>query len=148
MMRRGTRRQALRIGVGLAGTFAAGPVFARTEVEQIVAAFTGGRTPEAAGIRLDVPAMADNANAVPVGVKLTERMTAEAYCTEMILLAEKNPRPLASRFRFTPAIGVADVATRIRLSETQHVTVLAKMSDGRILGERRELTITGGGCGW
>lgn len=142
------RRVAIRAGAGLAGLYAAGPAFARTEVDSIVTTFTAGRAPEPGGIALTVPALADNANAVPVGIRLTVPLGDGVHCEELIVVTEKNPRPLACRFRFTPHIGVVDVATRIRLSETQHVQVLARMSDGRILSERQELTITGGGCGW
>lgn len=143
-----TRRRAMELGAALGCALVAGPALARQEVEEIVSAFTGGRTPEASGITLELPALADNANAVPVAVRLGEPMTEASFCEELVIIAEANPRPLAASFRFTPRVGVADVGTRLRLTETQHVRVLARMSDGRILGDRREVTITGGGCGW
>ncbi len=146
-----SRRQTLRIGCGAGAALGFGllatPLAARPELDEIVAAFTGGRAPEASGVTLELPVLADNANAVPVGVRLDAPMTEEAFCEELVILAEANPRPLAATFRFTPRIGLADVGTRLRLTETQHVRVLARMSDGRILGDRREVTITGGGCG-
>ncbi len=150
-MRRLTRRETLGLAVaaGAAGAvLSAPPAAARPEVEEIVAGFTGGRPAAAGGVTLDVPALADNANAVPIGVRIDEPMTDASYCEELVIIAEANPRPLAATFRFTPLIGVADVSTRLRLVETQHVAVLARMSDGRILSDRREVIITGGGCGW
>jgi len=147
-----TRRETLRVGAGLGAAFGCvllgAPAVARPEVDEIVAAFTGGRTPDTAGITLDVPVLADNANAVTIAVRIDEPMTDEFFCEELVLITEANPRPLAATFRFSPRVGVADVAVRLRFAETQHVVALARMSDGQILGDRREVTITGGGCGW
>ena len=144
-----TRRETIGLGAAaFGGLLLGGPAGARPEVDEIVAAFTGGQTPDPAGITLEVPVLADNANAVTVAVRLDEAMTDELFCEELVLITEAHPRPLAATFRFTPRMGVADVAVRLRFAETQHVTALARMSDGRILGDRREVTITGGGCGW
>lgn len=147
-MKRLTRRETLGLTGALGAMLLGVPAAARAEVEAIIARFTGDSTAWTSGVTLDVPALADNANAVPVGVRLDAPMTDDRFCEELILIAEANPRPLAATFRFTPRIGVADVATRLRLVETQHITALARMSDGSILGDRREVIITGGGCGW
>jgi len=142
------RREALCLAAAAAATVAAGPALARPEVESLVADFARGRAPQAGGLTLDVPLTADNPNAVPLAVKLDRRFTDTLWCEEIMLLADHNPRPLVSRFRFERRMGMADVAIRIRLAESQTVTALARMNDGSVLMASREVTVAGGGCGF
>lgn len=123
------------------------PSFARSDVEALVSAFAKGRQPVEGGLALDVPLTADNANAVPVGIKLQQRFTDSLWCEEILVIADRNPRPAACRFLFERAMGMADVATRIRLAESQNVIALARMSDGAVMMQTRPVTVTGGGCG-
>jgi sulfur-oxidizing protein SoxY len=50
-------------------------------------------------------------------------------------------------FHFTPASGVAEANTRIRLAQTQNVTAVAKMSDGSFFAASKQVKVTIGGCG-
>lgn len=117
------------------------------EVKAIVDAFLNGAQPSTQGITLDMPVLGDNPASVPIKVKVDLPITPESYCEEIIILAEGNPRPLACRFEFTPLIGSAEVAIRLRLIETQAIQALARMSDGRVLVARRHIAVTAGGCG-
>jgi sulfur-oxidizing protein SoxY len=74
-------------------------------------------------------------------------MTVEDHVTEVRLIADRNPRPVIATFHFTPAMGRAEAATRIRLAATQNVVVLAKTSRGEVLSDRRQIKVTIGGCG-
>lgn len=145
------------MGAGLVSLFVPGMAQAQNSTaapqtdsavsDQIAAEFLGGATPAAGGLALDLPVLGDNPAAVPVRVHVTEAIDGETYCEEIIVLAERNPLPLACRFRFTPASGAADVAVRLRLIETMHVRALARMSDGRFFDTRQEITVAAGGCG-
>lgn len=141
-----TRRQTLTLGAA-AAVLAAGPAFARPEVEALMADFTKGRAPREGGLSLDVPLTADNPNAVPVAVKLDQRFTDSLWCEEMLVIADRNPRPAACRFRFERRMGLADVGVRIRLAESQSVIALARMNDGTVLMQAKPVTVAGGGCG-
>lgn len=154
------RRQALLTGaaagvaLGLRGLPAAAQVSSLaaplpdSEVADAIAAeFAGGATPIDEGLALDLPALGDNPAAVPVRIHVTEAITPESWCEEMIVIAERNPLPLACRFRFTAAAGSADVAVRLRLIQTMPVRALARMNDGRVLTARAEITVAAGGCG-
>lgn len=141
-----SRRDALRMGGVTIAALAASPALARTEVEALVADFTRGRQAEAAGLVLDIPLTAENANAVPVTISLDQRFSAASHCEEILLIAENNPRPMACRFKFSARMGMANVTTRIRLAESQTVIALARMSDGQILTQRKTVTVTVGGC--
>ncbi len=142
-----TRRDAL-IGAGaILISVSSAPVLAQGAVKGIIDQFAEGKTPQQGKLDLDVPFTADNPNAVPVGVRVDSPMTAQSYCREVVLIAESNPRPLICRFAFAPGLSVPQLSTRIRLAETQHVTLLAKMNDGSVFIARKEVTVTSGGCG-
>lgn len=150
-MTRFSRRTALRLGAGLLSLLVLpGGVlraFAREDARNVVAAFTKGQAPKEGGIVLDILRMADNANAVPARIVVDTPMTAESYCAEVMLVAEKNPRPVVCRFEFSPGPGVAEVSTRIRLAESQDVVALARMSDGSVRIANAPVVVTMGGCG-
>jgi sulfur-oxidizing protein SoxY len=63
------------------------------------------------------------------------------------VVAEANPRGGVVTFHFTPASGVAEANTRIRLAETQNVVAVAKMSDGSFFMDQKQVKVTIGGCG-
>ncbi|MDN3711259.1 thiosulfate oxidation carrier protein SoxY [Paracoccus cavernae] len=117
------------------------------EADRIAAEFIGNAPLSPEGLALDLPALGDNPAAVPVRVHVTEEITDESFCEEIIILAERNPMPLACRMRFSAATGSADVAVRLRLIETMDVRALARMSDGRVLDARGAITVAAGGCG-
>lgn len=114
---------------------------------RIVAEFTGSAVPQSHGLELDVPVLADNPSGVPVKVKVTEPMTAQDWCEEIIVLADLNPAPLACRMHFTPAAGIAEASVRARLSQSQTIHALARMKSGRILTARQAVTVAASGCG-
>ncbi len=140
-----TRRETL-IGA-FAICVVSAPLFAQGAVKAIIDEFAAGNAPQQGKIELEIPFTADNPNAVPVGIKIDSPMTSQSYCREVALIAEGNPRPLVSRFSFEPGLSVPQLSTRIRLADTQHVTLLAKMNDGSVFIARKEVTVTAGGCG-
>jgi sulfur-oxidizing protein SoxY len=145
-MRDFTRRDVLAAGVALPAALISGPAFAQDQTQKIIADFTGGKTPAPGRIEFDIPFTADNANSVPVTLKIDSPMTAENYCAEVMILAEKNPRPRVCSFAFSPGISVPQLSTRIRLAESQNVTVFARMNDGSVFMARKAVTVTTGAC--
>lgn len=155
------RRRLLAGGAAMAGLAASGlwtgaaraqastamPQQDSAEADRIAAEFAGGAAPLAEGLALELPALGDNPAAVPVRVHVTEPVTDGSWCEEIILIADLNPKPLACRFRFTAATGSADVAVRLRLIQSMPIRAYARMSDGRVLAVRQEITVAAGGCG-
>lgn len=141
------RRRLLALGAALAAGGWASPVLARSQAQALIEAFGGTGEMQAGVLRVELPELADNANAVPLRIWLDEPVNEQMYCKEVMVVAEKNPRPMTCKFRFTPLLGVMDISTRIRLAETQHVTVLARMSNDTILQFRQEIIVAAGGCG-
>ena len=115
--------------------------------KKALSTFTGSATPQAEGLQLDIPVLADNPSAVPIKAKVTLPITEHDWCEELIVLAELNPIPLACRIRFTAETGSAEAAVRIRLSQSQAVHVLARMKSGKLLAGKQTITVAASGCG-
>lgn len=148
-----TRRQALLAGMGAMAAATglkgvAAPAFAAAEDAQAaIDAFTGGVEPTMGRVMLDVPEIAENGNTVPMDVSVESPMTEDDYVSEVLIVADGNPRPGVATFHFSPMSGRAQANTRIRLAGTQNVIAVAKMSDGSVFMDRKEVKVTIGGCG-
>ena len=151
MTSRFNRRQALTIGASAVALAALGlpatPAFAKNNIDDIVGKFTGGKTPTAGKIKLDVPEIAENGNTVPMTVTVESPMSDQSYVSDVLIVADGNPNAGVATFHFTPASGVAEANTRIRLAETQNVTAIAKMNDGSFYSVSKQVKVTIGGCG-
>jgi len=123
-------------------------VFAASEDTQaLINAFAGNATPVDGQIKLTAPEIAENGNVVPVSVELDSPMTAEDFVSEIMLLANDNPAPSVVTFKFSPASGHANAATRIRLARTQDIIAVAKTNDGKVYMTSKPIKVTIGGCG-
>jgi len=145
-----TRREALGLTAAAAAFLATGntAVFAAAaETDAAIMAFTGGATPATGRITLDAPEIAENGNTVPISVSAESPMTEDDYVESIVLLAEGNPNPAVATFHFTAMSGEASATTRIRLAKTQNVIAVAKMSDGSMFIDKKEVKVTIGGCG-
>lgn len=141
-----SRRDTLRLGGVAIAALALAPSQARAQTEALLKEFARGKAPKNNGLVLDIPLAAENANAVPVTLRLENGIAENRGCEEFLLIADRNPMPEACRFKFSPAIGMADVTTRIRLAESQTVVAAARMSDGEVFVQRVAITVTVGGC--
>jgi sulfur-oxidizing protein SoxY len=147
------RRQALLAGVGAVAAAsgfkgATAPAFAAAEdAQSAIDAFTGGAAPTMGRVMLDVPEIAENGNTVPMNVSVESPMTEDDYVAELLIVADGNPNPGVATFHFSPMSGVAQANTRIRLAGTQNVIAVAKMNDGSVFMDRKEVKVTIGGCG-
>jgi sulfur-oxidizing protein SoxY len=146
-----SRRDTLALGLGAAAIGVVGsstPALANDNgAAAEIAKFTGGATPTAARVTLDLPEIAENGNAVPLTVSVQSQMQGQDMVRELLILADGNPLPGVARFTFSAMSGQAEAVTRIRLAQTQNVIAVAKMADGSFLAARREVKVTIGGCG-
>jgi sulfur-oxidizing protein SoxY len=65
----------------------------------------------------------------------------------VLIVADGNPRGGIATFHFSPASGIAEANTRVRLAETQNVIAVAKMNDGSFFKATKAVKVTIGGCG-
>ena len=146
------RRRILTIAIGAAAAAASsaapGPAFAaKNDADELIKKFTGGKTAAEGRVRLDLPEIAENGNTVPMTVSVESPMTEQSYVSDVLVVAEGNPRGGIATFHFSPASGVAEVNTRIRLAETQNVIAIAKMNNGTVFKTSKQVKVTIGGCG-
>lgn len=146
------RRQALGLSAGAVAFAAAGfrtvPAFASAEdAEKSIMEFTGGKAPETGKITLNAPEIAENGNTVPVSVSVESAMSGDDMVESVTILAEGNPNPAVATFHFTEMSGAAAATTRMRLAKTQNVIAVAKMKDGSVYMDKKEVKVTIGGCG-
>lgn len=145
------RRQMLVLGAGCALTgvvgFGVPPALAKNDIEEVINKFTGGKKPAQGRVKLDVPEIAENGNTVPMTVSVESPMTKDNYVQEVLVVVDGNPRAGVAKFHFSPATGIAEANTRIRLASTQNLTAIAKMSDGNFFALTKEVKVTIGGCG-
>ena len=143
------RREALALAAGAAGAIALGApqAFAKNDADEAMKKFTGGKTPVEGKVKLDLPEIAENGNTVPMTVTVESPMTEASHVTDVLVVANENPRSGVVTFHFSPASGVAEANTRIRLAATQDVTAVAKMNDGSCYFASKQVKVTIGGCG-
>ena len=145
------RRQALSLGAGAVGALVLGasivPAYAKNDSDELIAKFTGGKQASLGKVKLDLPEIAENGNTVPLTVSVESPMTAQSHVTDVLIVADGNPRGGVVTFHFSPASGVAEASTRIRLAATQNVAAVAKMSDGSFYMDSKQVKVTIGGCG-
>jgi len=143
------RRQTLVMGVGAVAVLSGvvSPAFAKNDVDELIQKFTGGKKPAEGKIKLDLPEIAENGNTVPMTVSVESPMTDQSYVSEVMVVTDGNPRAGVVTFHFSPASGVAEANTRIRLASTQNVIAVAKMNDGSLFTASKQVKVTIGGCG-
>jgi sulfur-oxidizing protein SoxY len=151
MMVRFTRRQVLGAGAGALSTAALGatvsPAAAANDSADLIKKFTGGKTATEGKVKLDLPEIAENGNTVPLTVSVESPMTEQSYVSDVLIVADGNPNGGMATFHFSPASGVAEANTRVRLAATQNITAVAKMNDGSFFTATRQVKVTIGGCG-
>ena len=146
-----TRREAIVLGAGgtalaLAGWPSAALADAKAAADE-VAKFTGGKAAEKGNITIELPEIAENGNTVPLQVTVNAPMEGGNYVSDLLVLADGNPNAGVASFHFSPASGVAEANTRIRLATTQNIIAVAKMNDGSFQMASKQVKVTIGGCG-
>lgn len=109
-------------------------------------AVTGGAAVRPGRVKLDLPQLVDNGNAVALGVKVESPMTAADHVKAIHLFAEKNPLPNILSVFLGPQSGRAQLLTRVRLADTQTVTAIAQLSDGSFWSDSVHVVVTLAAC--
>jgi sulfur-oxidizing protein SoxY len=97
-------------------------------------------------VHLALPALAENGSSVPLTVSVDSPMTDANHVSEIRVFAEQNPVPELARYRLFAASGKASISTRVRLSDTQVITAVARMSDNSLWVARGEIVVTLAAC--
>ena len=148
-----TRRQFLVDAACVAGGLAvmpfvaAGPARATTAtMKTAMRNVVGEATVRKGKVTMDLPPLIENGNAVSLSVAVDSPMTAEDYVKAIHVFNEKNPQPNVVSIHLGPRAGKANIATRIRLADSQKVIAIAEMSDGSFWSDEVEVVVTLAAC--
>jgi sulfur-oxidizing protein SoxY len=119
---------------------------AEAQLEDAVSAWAAGTKPRDGRIAIEISPLVDNGNAVPITLRVDSPMTATDHVREIALFNERNPQRDIARWQLGPVNGRAEVSTRIRLSTTQQLAALARMSDGSVWQQRVDVIVTLAAC--
>ena len=135
--------------LGTAGyIMSSGIVFAgKEQVLKRIDEITKGKGAKELDIFLDLPEIAENGNQVKVNFEIESEMTEENYIKNVYILADGNPAPDVAKFSFTPDMGMCSATTRIRLSKTQNVVLVAENNKNEYFMTKSKVKVTIGGCG-
>jgi sulfur-oxidizing protein SoxY len=142
-----SRRDVLRAAAGLTVLLAVRPAAATPATMQDAIRAVVGTAPVTKGrVKLELPPLSENGNAVPLTVSLESAMTPAEHVRAIHVFTEKNPQPEVVSFRLGPRAGRARVSTRIRLADTQTVTAIAELSDGSFWSAEAAVVVTLAAC--
>jgi len=81
-------------------------------------------------IQMKTPYRAEDAAFTPVTIKAQFPQRPERYIEKIHVVIDNNPEPLAGTFTFTPEIGRADLALRLRIDNYTNVRAIAVLNNG------------------
>lgn len=117
-----------------------------TEMHAAIRAALGDGPLRQGRITLDIPALVENGNSVPLTVSVESPMTAADHVSAIHIFSPENPLPDISRFVLGPRCGKTEITTTIRLATTQLLHVVAVMSDGVRFLATAEIEVTTAAC--
>jgi sulfur-oxidizing protein SoxY len=107
---------------------------------------TGGAPVREGKVKLEVPPLIDNGNAVPLSVRVESPMTEQEHVKAIHVLTERNPQPYVLSAHLGARAGRAHVSTRARIADTGAVIAIAQMSDGTYWSHTVRVIVTLSAC--
>ena len=148
-----SRRSFLARSAGIAAGAAAlsilprAPLWASPQaMHELIRKIVGEAPLQTGKVRLDVPPLVENGNAVPLTVSVESPMTAADHVKALHIINEKNPQPHVISVTFGRYAGRAGVSTRIKLADSQRVVALAEMSDGSFWSASADVIVALAAC--
>jgi sulfur-oxidizing protein SoxY len=115
-------------------------------MQEAIRKVVGNAQVRAGKVKLDVPPLIDNGNAVALAVAVDSPMTPSDYVKAIHVFTERNPQPNVFSAYLGPRAGRASVATRVRLADTQTVIAIAELHDGSFWSDSKEVIVTLSAC--
>jgi sulfur-oxidizing protein SoxY len=116
------------------------------EMREAMEAVFGDRPITPGKVQISLPALAENGNSVRLSVSVDSPMSPEDHVEFIQLFSPENPRPDVARFELSPASGLAQVETRIRISAEQDILAVAGLSDGSLWSGSAHIVVTEAAC--
>jgi sulfur-oxidizing protein SoxY len=134
-------------GIGLGFVVGVEPARATpAAMQEAIGKVAGSARVNPGKMKLELPPLVENGNAVPLAVRVDSPMTEADYVKAIHVFTEKNPQPDVVSFYLGPRAGRASVATRIRLADTQTVVAISELSDGSFWSDSAAVVVTLAAC--
>src|SRR5271168_2766484 len=146
-----TRRQFLTVAGSLIGSVAVASAqtvrpAAATPASAAIDEIVGDAPVHQGKVKLELPPLVENGNAVPLTVSVDSPMTEREHVKSIHIFNEKNPQPNVANFYLDPRAGRAQVSTRIRLADSQKVIAIAQLSDDSFWSDSADVVVTLAAC--
>jgi sulfur-oxidizing protein SoxY len=145
-----TSRREVLAGAGaavVASTLPAGAVLAAADdMQQEIKKLIGSSAVKKGRVKVLLPELTENGNSTSLGVSVESPMTAADHVRAIHIFSEKNPVAYIARLGVGPHAGKAQVATSIRVADSQVITVIAEMSDGSFWSGEARTEVTTPAC--
>jgi len=147
-----TRRQFLVLTGGALATAAEAQLPAniaeirKAALKEAIGKVVGNAQVRPGRVKLDIPPLIDNGNAVPISVEVESPMTEADHVKTIHLFTERNPQPYVFTAHLGPRAGKARIATRARIGDSGDVTAIAQMSDGSFWSDSVRVIVTLSAC--
>jgi len=120
------------------------------DIDSTLKRLFGNRQVEYVGddkLKFVAPNVAENGAVVPLEVELLQPIEDGNYVKTIYFVADKNKRPHALTFAFTPETGVGYAAAYLRMGGTSWVRAILEMNNGKLIGTKTEIKVVASGCG-
>jgi sulfur-oxidizing protein SoxY len=150
-----TRRQVLAAGgaaacaIAVLASWPGSALATPKDAQAVLAELTKGVPLQKGRVRMTLPALTDRGPFTRLLVAVDSPMTPDDHVKAIHIVAERNTVPDVASFYLGPHSGRAEVATRIRIKQSQTIVAVAQMNDGSAyIGRARTKVVGGsGGCG-
>ena len=134
-------------GLGLSAAIRVEPAGATpAELQDAIRTVVGSARVTAGKVKLELPPLIENGNAVPLTVSVDSPMTEAEHVRAVHVFTEKNPQPYVASFHLGPRAGRARVSTRMRLADSQNVVAICELSDGSFWSDSAAIIVTLAAC--
>jgi len=142
-----SRTGQLAAGAAIVSLMPASPGRASPRATQeLIRKIVGEASLQPGKVKLDVPPLVENGNAVPLAVSVDSPMTEADHVKAIHVVNEKNPQPHVISVTLGPGAGKASLSTRIKLADSQQVTAIAEMNDGSFWSGSADVIVTIAAC--
>jgi len=153
MERQASRREFLLAAGGAAAAVGLGLVIrvepshaTPAETQEAIRKVVGSARVNPGKVKLELPPLIENGNAVPLAVSVESPMTEADHVKAVHVFTEKNPQPNVASFYLGRRAGRARVATRVRLANSQNVVAICELSDGTFWSDSADVVVTLAAC--
>ena len=116
------------------------------EMAAAIKEVVGGAKLNPGKVTLDIAPLVENGNAVPMKVVVESPMTEKDHVKAIHVFNERNPQPYVLNAYLGPRAGRANIATHIKLRESQKIVAIAELSDGSFWTANVNVIVTIAAC--